>query len=65
MHARSSSNFHLSQVNLAIYQKDVDYSGVKVFINLLQDIKNVSDYPKRFKSLLKHFLTTHSFLYIG
>jgi hypothetical protein len=56
----SSSNFHLPHANLAIYQKVVYYLGVKVFNNLPQDIKNVSDNPKRFKEF-KAFLTAHSF----
>jgi hypothetical protein len=50
IHTRSSNNFHLPEPNLAIYQKSVYYSGIKVFNNLPQDIKNVSDNPKRFKN---------------
>jgi hypothetical protein len=61
IHNRSSSNFHLPQANLAIYQKGVYYAGVKVFNNLPQDIKNISDNPKRFKKVLKHVLTTQSY----
>jgi hypothetical protein len=61
IHTRSSNNFHLPQANLAIYHKAVYYSGVKVFNNLPQDIKNISDNPKRFKRVLKHFLTTQSY----
>ena len=61
IHTRSSNNLHLPQANLAIYQKGVYYTGVKVFNNLPQDIKNISDNPKRFKRVLKHFLTTQSY----
>jgi hypothetical protein len=64
MHTRSSNNFHLPQANLAIYQKDVYYSGVKVFNNLPQDTKDISDNPKRFKRVLKHFFNNTVLLYI-
>jgi hypothetical protein len=60
IHTRSRNNFHLPQANLAIDQKGVYYSGDKVFNNLAQHIKIVSDNRKGFKRVLKHFLT-HSF----
>jgi hypothetical protein len=45
IHTISSNNLHVPQANLAIYQKGVYYAGVKVFNNLPQDIKNISDNP--------------------
>jgi hypothetical protein len=62
---RSSNNLHVPQANLAIYHKGVYYSGVKVFNNLPQNIKNISENPKRFKRFFKHFFNHTLFLYIG
>jgi hypothetical protein len=56
-----SSDLHLPQTNLAIYQKEVYYSGIKIFNNLSSDIKYTSGNLKRFKRILKCFLITHSF----
>jgi len=36
-------------------------SGIKIFNNLLQSIKNLSNNPKQFKSALKNYLYAHSF----
>jgi hypothetical protein len=43
IHTRSCSNFHLPLANLAVYQKGVYYSGVKVLL--------------AFHKILKMFLT--------
>jgi hypothetical protein len=36
-------------------------SGIKIFNNLLQSIKNLSKNPKQFKSALKNYLYAPSF----
>jgi hypothetical protein len=48
-------------VSLAMYQKGVYYSGIKIFNGLPQAIKDISSMPKKFKIALKHYLLTHSF----
>jgi hypothetical protein len=58
---RQSANLHLPQVNLAIYQKGVYYLGIKIYNSLPSDIKNFSNNPKKFKTLLKTFLYTNCF----
>jgi len=49
MHTIHSSDLHLPQTKLAIFQKGVYFSGVKIFNNLLADIKNTFGNLKRFK----------------
>ena len=44
-----SSDLHLPQIKLAIFQNGVYFSGVKIFNNLLSDIKNIFGNFKRFK----------------
>jgi hypothetical protein len=55
------NNLHLPQVSLAMYQKGVYYSGIKILNNLPKAIKDMSSKPKKFKVALKHYLLTHSF----
>ena len=50
-----SSDLHLPQTNLVVYQKGVCYSDVKFFNNLPSDIKNTSGNLKTFKRILKLF----------
>jgi hypothetical protein len=45
---------HLSP-NLSLYQKGVYSIVIKVFNNLTQSIKNVSDIPKQLNSTLKNY----------
>jgi hypothetical protein len=47
--------------NLSLYQKGVYFTGIKVFNNLPQNIKNLSNNTKQFKSALKNYLHAHSF----
>jgi len=55
------NNLYLPQANLTIYQKGAYYSGIKIFINLPTQIKNVAGNQKKFKITLKKFLYTYSF----
>ena len=61
IHTRHSNALHLPQTNLAIYQKGVYHSGVKIFHNFLSDIKNTIGNLKRFKRTIWHTLIAHSF----
>ena len=47
VHISYSYDLYLPHKNLAIYQKGVYYSGVKIFNNLPSDIKNISGNLKR------------------
>ena len=58
---RHKNDLHLPQATLAMYQKGVYYSGVKVFSSLPRTLKDLSSKPRKFKIALKHFLQTHSF----
>jgi len=45
-----------------MYQKAAYYSGIKIFSNLLTEIKNVADNLKKFIQVyLKQFLYSYSF----
>jgi hypothetical protein len=54
-------NLYLPQANLTIYQRGVNYAGVKIFNKLPIEIRNTSNNINKFKAMLKHFLITHSF----
>jgi hypothetical protein len=41
--------------------KGIYFTGIKVFNNLPQSIKNLSNDTKQFKSALKNYLHAHSF----
>jgi hypothetical protein len=49
MHTIHTSDLHLPQTKLAVFQKGVYFSGVKIFNDLLSDIKNTFGNLKRFK----------------
>jgi hypothetical protein len=61
INTRQSTNFHLLHANLAIYLKGVYYLSIKIFSNLPSDIKNLSDNPKKFKTVLKNLLYKNYF----
>ena len=52
---------HLPHVSLAMYQKGVYYSVIKIFNGLPKAIKDISSKSKKFKIALKHYLLTYSF----
>jgi hypothetical protein len=54
------NDLHLAQITLAMYQKGVCYSGIKIFNDLPKAIKDISSKPNKFKVALKHFLHKHS-----
>jgi hypothetical protein len=43
----------LPQISLAMYQKGVCYSGIKIFNGIPKAIKDISSKPKKFKIALK------------
>jgi hypothetical protein len=57
----NSKNLHLLAASLSIYQQDVQYSGVKPFTKLPLELKQIANYPNKFKSALKNYLFGHSF----
>jgi hypothetical protein len=54
-------NFHQPSANLTKFQTVVYYMRLKIFNTLPADIKQESDNPKKFESLLKKFLYASSF----
>jgi hypothetical protein len=61
INTRLKNDLHLPQVSLAMYQKGVYYSSIKIFNGLPKAIKDFSSKPKKFKIALKHYLLKHSF----
>jgi hypothetical protein len=61
IYTRQRNNLHLPQVTLAMYQKEVYYSGIEIFNGLPMAIKDISSKSKKFKIALKHFLYTQLF----
>jgi hypothetical protein len=61
MNTRQKYNYHLPSTNLSLYQKGDYFTGIKVFNNLPQSIKNLSNYTKQFKSALNNYLHSNSF----
>jgi hypothetical protein len=59
-HTRSYNNYYVPQADLTAFQKGVYYVGIKMFNNLPNDIKKFSYNAKKFKGVLRQFLTTHS-----
>ena len=59
---RHRNDLHLPQATLAMYQKGVCYSGIKVFNGLPRALKDISSKPGKFRIALKKFLQTHSFI---
>jgi phosphatidate phosphatase PAH1 len=58
---RHRNDLHLPQVTLAMYQRGVYYSGIKVFNGLPRALKDISSKPEKFKIALRKFLQTRSF----
>jgi len=49
INTRQKNDLHLPSVSLAMYQKGVYYSGIKIFNSPPKAIKDISSKPKKFK----------------
>ena len=58
---RSKDDLHLPMANLSVFQKGVYFSGIKIFNNLPNEIKQTSNDIRKFKNALKSFLLENSF----
>ena len=58
---RQLSNLYQPMTTMTTYQRGIHYMGVKIFNNLPQSIKEVSNNAREFENCLKRFLHTHSF----
>jgi hypothetical protein len=52
VNTRQNMNLHMYQVNLAIYGKGVYHMAVKVFNGLPNNLKEISNNPKKFIKLI-------------
>jgi hypothetical protein len=58
---RQRKNIHQPLVNLRKHQSGIYYSGINVYNNLPQRIKDVVNDIKNFEAQLRQFLFVHSF----
>ena len=56
-----NDNLHLPSTSLTLVQKEVAYSGCKIYNHLPLQIKNISHKVTLFKSTLKKFFFQHVF----
>jgi hypothetical protein len=61
VHTRFKTNLHPPIANLTKFQKEVYYSGIKIFNNLPHGIKDLSNEITLFLNALKRFLLINSF----
>jgi len=59
---RQRNNLYLPQANLTTYQKGAYYLGIKIFNNLLLEIKNAAGNQKSLKLLWKNFYALINFI---
>jgi hypothetical protein len=65
IHTRQGLYLHHPTCKLTKVQKGVSYSGIRIFNNLSQNIKNLSSDVNKFKYALKKFLLMGSFYSLG
>ena len=61
INTRCNINLHPPICNLTLFQKGVQFSGIKLFNHLPPNIKSISNKINLFKPALKRFLLLHSF----
>jgi len=61
INTRQTSDLYVPAANLAIYQKGVYYSGIKIYNHLPTAIKDLSDDKNKFKLALKRYLLHNTF----
>jgi hypothetical protein len=64
IHTRHGSDLHHPTYKLAEVQKGVFYSGIMIFNDLPQNVKNLSNYANKFKyTLISFFILAHFILW--
>jgi hypothetical protein len=63
INTRYNLNLHPSLCNLALFQKGVYYTGIKLFNHLPLQIKRLENEIKLFKPAVKKLLIFHSFIH--
>jgi hypothetical protein len=58
---RYNNKFHYPTCKLTVFKKGVYYLGIKVFIWLPPNIRNLAQEVKHFKTMLRRFLLSNSF----
>jgi hypothetical protein len=61
INTRQTSDLYVPTASLAVYQKGVYYSGIKIYNHLLTAIKDLSGDKNEFKLALKRYLLHNSF----
>jgi hypothetical protein len=58
---RFNHDLHIPVANVAVFQKGVQYSGIKVYNHLPQTLKQLSHDIPKFQVVLKRFLFTQCY----
>jgi hypothetical protein len=61
----SNYDLHFPVANLAVFQKGVLYSGIKVYNHHPPTLKQLSHDVFKFKTALKRFILANLFLHVG
>jgi hypothetical protein len=61
LQTRQSNNLHPPTSTLALYQKGVYFTGIKLFNNLPPEMKDTVGSPKQFKVSLRRYLVAYCF----
>jgi hypothetical protein len=54
-------NLHLPTSSLTLYQNGAYFTGIKIFIKLPSELKELVESPKIFKRTLRRYLVSHCF----
>jgi hypothetical protein len=58
---RQGDNLHLPSCSLTLYQNGAYFTGIKIFNKLPSELKQLVNFPKKFKRTLRRYLVSHCF----
>ena len=58
---RQSENLHLPSSSLTVFQNGVYFSGIKIFNKLPLELKQLVEFPRKFKVAVRRYLVLHCF----
>ena len=63
--ARQSDNLHLPSSSLSIYQNGAYFTGTEIFNKLPLELKQLAEFPTKFKGTLSRYLIYQCFYSLG
>jgi hypothetical protein len=61
IHTRHSDDIHLLLSSLSIFQNGACFTGIKILNKLLIDLKQLVEFPTKFKGTLRRYLVFYCF----